>query len=490
VVALGIAVVATIAACWRERPALAHVLWALVLVKMATPPLFRVPIELARQVDVVPSGVVEVNIDGAIASVGEVNASTAIFAVARDSFVSELPLLWIWVVGAGIWFLLAAWRSWKFDRLLKFSTPVSDETRALIDVLATRMELRRRPEAILVEAALPPLLWSYSGRTTIVLPLSLMAELSLEEQEAIIAHELAHFRRRDHWFRWVEWMVLGVYWWHPLVWWARNGLRKAEEKSCDAWVVWTLPSSAKSYAGALMKTLDFLSDNNSRIPVTACGFGARRTFKNLKERFTMILKNKPSHRMTKTQKTFTTALAVLLLPVSGYLMQSQVLADEDAKRDLAKEDYDERPERLTMEARLLRLEEMIESLVAERRSSKSSPDRKAASISKIERQKLRVKRFEEQLELARREWKLDASQQEIKLEQTRREYERAKKQHELGRIGPEEFEKAKLAIRLMEIEAQKRHLQGQDQVHDMEANIRNERITLRDLHEERETDAF
>ena len=76
---------------------------------------------------------------------------------------------------------------------------------------------------------------------------------------ALVAHELAHFRRRDHWVRWLEAVVLAVYWWHPVAWWARRGLRAAEERCCDAWAVWLLDGNARSYGETLLVTVDFLS---------------------------------------------------------------------------------------------------------------------------------------------------------------------------------------------------------------------------------------
>ena len=55
------------------------------------------------------------------------------------------------------------------------------------------------------------------------------------EQDAVLAHELAHLKRRDHWVRRLEAIVLGLYWWYPGAWWARRQLERAEEECCDAW---------------------------------------------------------------------------------------------------------------------------------------------------------------------------------------------------------------------------------------------------------------
>ena len=57
--------------------------------------------------------------------------------------------------------------------------------------------------------------------------------------------------------------MTALYWWNPVLWWARQALRDVEEQCCDAWVVWAFPDAAKSYAETLLETLDFLNRPNS-----------------------------------------------------------------------------------------------------------------------------------------------------------------------------------------------------------------------------------
>ena len=66
---------------------------------------------------------------------------------------------------------------------------------------------------------------------------------------------------------------MGLYWWHPVVWYARRELREAEEQCCDAWVVATLPGAGRAYASALLDTLDFLSAAPPAVPLLASGLG-------------------------------------------------------------------------------------------------------------------------------------------------------------------------------------------------------------------------
>ena len=53
----------------------------------------------------------------------------------------------------------------------------------------------------------------------------------------ILAHELAHLARGDHWVVRLELLVEAVWWWNPLFWIARRRIHEEAELACDAWVV-------------------------------------------------------------------------------------------------------------------------------------------------------------------------------------------------------------------------------------------------------------
>ena len=83
----------------------------------------------------------------------------------------------------------------------------------------------------------------------------------------ILAHELAHLRRRDHWVRAVELIVSTIYWWNPLVWVIRRQIHQAEDLCCDAWVRWAFPDCTKRYAEVVLKTAESL--NASQVSTAA-----------------------------------------------------------------------------------------------------------------------------------------------------------------------------------------------------------------------------
>jgi probable HAF family extracellular repeat protein len=318
VVALGLAALAMAARAARLRPALVHGLWVLVLVKLVTPPLARVPMRdsLSRWLAAPasrgggPAPAVVVSFKGfawrpaegpepsrapeppkmspaappSRPVSGAIGLPAPAAEAARPS--GEAMAMAAWLGIALLWWGRAASRVYRFGRYLRWAEPAPREIRGPVQELTHRLGLRRAPEVLLVPAPISPMLWAIAARPRLLLPAALWGTLGEAEREALLVHELAHLRRRDHWVRLLEIAVTGLYWWHPLVWWARRSLREAEEWCCDAWVVRTLPGRARAYAGAILKTLDFLAGEPVVAPIGATGLASAG---ELKRRLVHIL---------------------------------------------------------------------------------------------------------------------------------------------------------------------------------------------------------
>jgi hypothetical protein len=186
----------------------------------------------------------------------------------------------------------------------------------------------RCPEVCVIHANVSPMLWTLGRSPRLLLPAGLLERLSADQLTTLLGHELAHWRRRDDRIRWLELVVLALYWWCPLVWWARRELNQAEEECCDAWVVSILPDSAKAYALALVETVDFLSGAPA-LPVLASGLGRVRL---LKRRLTMILQGKTPRALTFTGLLGVAGVGVLMLPLVFSRAQERPQADQDEKK--------------------------------------------------------------------------------------------------------------------------------------------------------------
>jgi beta-lactamase regulating signal transducer with metallopeptidase domain len=305
-----------------RRPALTHGLWLLVLLKLVTPPLWPVPVPwpagttpvkavspVALSLEAVPSDPEDRPPDRA--------DEALVVPVARAApAASPFPWQWLvavtWLTGSSLWAALTGWRSSRFHRLLRLAQPASASLQDRARCLAEQLGLKRCPAVVFVSGPVAPLLWAV-GRARLLLPADLWPRLTDEQRDTLLVHELAHLRRRDHWVRHLDLVVLALYWWHPVVWWARRELQEAEELCCDAWVVWALPAGGPAYAEALVETVTFLSRPRLALPVGASGMG--QTY-YLKRRLTMIMRGTMPRALSRLGLLAVLGIGAVLLPLA------------------------------------------------------------------------------------------------------------------------------------------------------------------------------
>lgn len=125
--------------------------------------------------------------------------------------------------------------------------------------------------------------------------------------EYVVAHERAHIKRRDHWWKPMGFLILCVYWFHPLCWISYILFCRDLELACDESVVKTMNmDNKKAYANALLS----YSMNRSRIAAYPLAFGEV----GVKERIRSILNyKKPAFWMIAVSAAIGIAVAVCFL---------------------------------------------------------------------------------------------------------------------------------------------------------------------------------
>ena len=103
----------------------------------------------------------------------------------------------------------------------------------------------------------------------------------------VIAHEKAHIKRRDHWWKPLGFLLLTVYWLNPVIWIAYILLCRDIELACDEHVIGHLEEKEKSsYSEALLAcSIRTKNGNFHRGIITACplAFGEVGVKKRVKE---------------------------------------------------------------------------------------------------------------------------------------------------------------------------------------------------------------
>jgi beta-lactamase regulating signal transducer with metallopeptidase domain len=339
-----------------RRPAVRHALWLLVLLKLVTPSLVPLQITWPQTEEKGPprsepsfSAIALSSDSEKVEPVDPISEPSEAVAV-LEADPPSVPLTFaevgiplvtaVWLGGSFAWWMIAVVRLGRFHRLLREARPASAETQEQARRLAALLGLRRCPPVAFVSAPLSPVLWALGLSPRLLLPAELWPRLDDEQRDTLLAHELAHLRRGDHWVRRLEFLVLGLYWWHPVVWWARRRLQEAEEECCDARVVAILPDAAPAYAAALVETVTFLSQTRAAALVGASGAGQVPL---LKRRLTMILTAKPSSRSARAAFWAVLGLGVLFLPLAPGLARPE--APDEPQREEAKDRAaDKKPE--------------------------------------------------------------------------------------------------------------------------------------------------
>ncbi len=136
---------------------------------------------------------------------------------------------WIWMLGVAVLLLYTTISCWLLQR--KVETAV----RLRCNIFQSE------------QVATPFVLGIFKPR--IYLPYTMAQQDILY----VVAHEKAHIRRRDHWWKPLGFLLLTVHWFNPLMWLAYKLLSRDIELACDEYVIEGLDCSRRAeYAQALL----------------------------------------------------------------------------------------------------------------------------------------------------------------------------------------------------------------------------------------------
>ncbi len=109
---------------------------------------------------------------------------------------------------------------------------VDSDLQERVTCVAKMLGLRRNVCLLRLPESISPMAFGILF-PTIGLPPGFESAFSAVEQDAILAHELAHLAALDPlWFRLAD-FASAILWWHPLAWWARRSLHGASELAAD-----------------------------------------------------------------------------------------------------------------------------------------------------------------------------------------------------------------------------------------------------------------
>lgn len=166
-----------------------------------------------------------------------VPAAAALSSLRIDSRSVASGVLGLWACGALLLALHWGWLSLRLRRHLRARPEVvGGGMFSLLRQLTAEQGLTENVRLTCSSRVSVPVALSLS-RPEICVPPRALSHLEPEQQQGMLAHELAHLVRRDPFWLTFSHLVASVLFFQPLNWVARRRLRELSERLCDEWAV-------------------------------------------------------------------------------------------------------------------------------------------------------------------------------------------------------------------------------------------------------------
>lgn len=157
-------------------------------------------------------------------------------------------------------------------------------------------------------------------RPTLILP---ETELSDEQLQNILRHEMTHFKRHDILYKWFAEFVKCVHWFNPVAWYVSKQIAAECEISCDMAVTKNMSGSEEmSYINTILSLLP--TGKSKQLPLTTQMASSKKI---LKRRFIMIKNKKTTSRLMSVISAVI-AIAMLSTTVFASGILSDLTADD------------------------------------------------------------------------------------------------------------------------------------------------------------------
>lgn len=177
---------------------------------------------------------------------------TIVTRVATGLLTVQRTLPWLvglWSLGVALLLVRLFGGLLLLDRLTHHTRPAGEDWQLRLVVLARRLDVRRAIALRECTSTHSPAVIGWL-RPVILLPVSVLAGLTPDQVEAILAHELAHIRRHDYIVNLLQSVAETLLFYHPAVWLVSRQIRIEREHCCDDDAV-AVCGDAVTYASAL-----------------------------------------------------------------------------------------------------------------------------------------------------------------------------------------------------------------------------------------------
>jgi beta-lactamase regulating signal transducer with metallopeptidase domain len=313
--AIVLGVVWVVSRCVAAIPAGHKVwLWRLAFAKLLLALVWTTPISLAllpfkkqASVPLAPSPGLGFSLDVS----AEAQPLATALGEAPPTFDWRIWLLAAWCIGV-LCALARILQQWRTARaLLQNSEPITDSAvKEVADRLSNALRLRRIPLLHQSACVCSPMLMGLF-RQRIVLPTVMLRSSAPSQLEMVLAHELAHVRRRDLCWLWLFTLGETLFFFHPLVWLARREWAVATETACDQLALRITGRKAHDYGAMLIGVVAQMTTRRPRLATASVGMFETAT--SLKRRL-KDMSAKPTWLTTTLGIALMSAATLALVP--------------------------------------------------------------------------------------------------------------------------------------------------------------------------------
>ena len=168
---------------------------------------------------------------------------------------AERVLPWVdcvWILGMLLLALRAMGGWWQLEQVRRRArTLVPEELERSFKRICNQLQVGQGVALRVSSEVISPLAMGV-WRATVILPVSTVLGLPIEELEAVLAHELGHIRRWDYLWNLLQTSIESVLFFHPSVWSLSRAVRERREICCDEIAVQSC-AGATVYARALLR---------------------------------------------------------------------------------------------------------------------------------------------------------------------------------------------------------------------------------------------
>ena len=142
-------------------------------------------------------------------------------------------IAFVWFIGFAVT-TIRNFGGWQATRRLRSLSKDVDHPGAhfLLRKLSERLGIRSEVRLRECELVRTPIVFGWL-KPMVLTPIGLLTQLTNDQLEALLAHELGHVRRHDYLCNGLQTLAESLLFFHPAVWWLSRCIRLEREYCCD-----------------------------------------------------------------------------------------------------------------------------------------------------------------------------------------------------------------------------------------------------------------